>query len=130
MGKWKKTLPGSVPGWRKKKANAILTKWSNGRAEGFHCKAKRLKREGYGFRNWNNFRLKGRFKNSAIARGPPRLVAPRRFAHVPTYTPLGRRGDSTGPPRVALTKFLRAAKLFKGTGEENGPSAYVAVTKT
>jgi transposase len=44
--------------WRNEIANAILTKWSNGRTEGFNCKAKLVKREGYGFRNWENFRLK------------------------------------------------------------------------
>lgn len=44
--------------WRQEIACAIRVKWSNGRTEGFNCKAKLVKREGYGFRNWQNFRLK------------------------------------------------------------------------
>jgi transposase len=44
--------------WKSEIAAAIELKWSNGRTEGFNCKAKLIKRRAYGFRNWENFRLK------------------------------------------------------------------------
>lgn len=44
--------------WKKEIANAIRTIWSNGRTEGFNCKAKLVKREAYGFKNFENFKLK------------------------------------------------------------------------
>jgi transposase len=52
------SLRGTFLKWKKEILCAMRVKWSNGRTEGFNTKAKLVKREAHGFKNWENFRLK------------------------------------------------------------------------
>lgn len=52
------TLRRTLKSWRQEILNYFKTKLSNGRTEGYNRKAKVIQRNAYGFRNFENYRLK------------------------------------------------------------------------
>jgi len=52
------TLRKTLKNWRSEILNYFKTKLSNGRTEGYNRKAKVIQRDAYGFRNFENYRLK------------------------------------------------------------------------
>lgn len=53
-----KTLRKTLLSWRKEILNYFKTGLTNGRVEGFNGKAKLIKRKGYGYRSFKNYRLR------------------------------------------------------------------------
>ena len=53
-----KTLRKTLIRWREEILNYFLTRLTNARTEGFNNKAKLVKRRGYGYRNFKNYRLR------------------------------------------------------------------------
>lgn len=53
-----KTLRRTLMKWRVEILNYFLTGLTNARTEGFNNKAKVVKRRGYGYKNFRNYRLK------------------------------------------------------------------------